>query len=351
MQTFLRRVVLSLLLLPVAAPVFSPRAAAADYVLRFASLNAADAPMHRDILEPLARQIEQESGGRIQIDLKPIGGFGKPADYFTMVERGDIEIAYAVQGYNADRFPQSTVMELPLMYNDSVSGTKAFWQLYQEGLLAKDYANVKILALFVLPPYGLFTVNRNVATLRDLRGLRMRTPSPTVGLALPRLGTIPIGLPVNALGENIAGGTIDAIAFGWDSLHTTQGAGDKTLEDMVKYLVDVNFAAPSLMVVMNKAKYEALPEDLRKIIDQHTGGDFSVELAKFREVNEAVAKARLRKDPAHVVVTLTPAQREEMRTIIAPVVADWANGLKKQGIDADRLLARAKELVGPASTN
>ena len=37
--------------------------------------------------------------------------------------------------------------------------------------------------------------------------------------------------------------------------------------------------------------------------------------------------------------------------MIAPVVIDWANGLKKQGVDADRLLARAKELVGAANTN
>jgi TRAP-type C4-dicarboxylate transport system substrate-binding protein len=351
MPTALRRFSLSLLVLSIASAIVSPGVAAADYVLRFASIYAADAPMHRDILEPLARQIEKESGGRIQIDLKPMGGFGKPADHFAMVERGDVEISFAVLGYNADRFLQSSVMELPLMYSDSVSGTKAFWQLYQEGLLAKDYADVKVLALFVLPPYGLFTVNRNVATLRDLRGLRIRTPSPTVGLALARLGTIPIGLPINVVGENIAGGTIDAIAFGWDSLHSTQGAGDKTLEDMVKYLVDVNFAAPTVIMAMNKAKYEALPEDLRKIIDQHTGGDFSVEIAKFREVNEAASKARLRKDPAHVVVALTPAQREEMRASVAPVVIDWANGLKKQGIDADRLLARAKELVGTASTD
>jgi TRAP-type transport system periplasmic protein len=78
--------------------------------------------------------------------------------------------------------------------------------------VAKDYADLKPLALFVLPPYGLFTVNRNVTALRDLRGLRVRTPSPTVGLALARLGTIPIGLPVNAIGDNLAAGTIDAVA-------------------------------------------------------------------------------------------------------------------------------------------
>jgi TRAP-type C4-dicarboxylate transport system substrate-binding protein len=342
--------VLSLLML-LSAAVVPPRASAADYVLRFAALNPTDAPMYRDILDPLARQIEKDSAGRIQVDLRPVGGFGKPSDFFAMMQRGDIEIAYTVQGYNADHFPQSTVMELPLLFKDSVTGTKAFWQLYKEGLLDKDYADVKILALFVLPPYGLFTVNRNIAALKDLRGLRMRTPSPTVGLALARLGTIPIGLPVNALGENIANGTVDAIAFGWDVLDSTQGSNGKTLQDQLKYLVDARFASPTLMVAMNKAKYEALPADLREIIDRHTGGEFSIKLATMRDANDAAAKERLGKDPAHVVIALTPEQREEMRKMIAPVVVDWANGLKKQGIDAERVLARAKELVAAANTN
>jgi TRAP-type transport system periplasmic protein len=345
-----RRFVSSLLLVLAAAGGSSP-ASSADFVLRFAVLSPADAPTYRDVLEPLARQIESESGGRIQVDLRPVGGFGKPADFLAMVERGDVEIAYTVQGYNADRFPQSTVMELPLLFNDSVTGTKAFWQLYKEGLLDKDYANVKILSLLVLPPFGLFTVDRKITALRDLRGLRMRTPSPTVGLALARLGTIPIGLPVNALGDNIANGTIDAVAFGWDVLDTTQGAGGKPLQDQVKYLVDARFASPALMIVMNKAKYEALPEDLRAIIDRHTGGEFSLRLAKLRDAGDTAAKQRLKTDPAHVVIALTPEQREEMRKMIAPVVIDWANGLKQQGVDADRLLARAKELVGAANTN
>lgn len=348
-----RRSLLSLLIL-FAAALGAPPASAADpeYVLRFATLFTAAAPIQHDLLQPWADQIEKDSDGRIHVDVQPMGAFGKPVEYANMVEKGDVEIAYAVQGYTPGRFPASSVMELPLLYPDSVTGTKAFWQLYQEGLLGKDYANVKVLSLFVLPPYGIFTVNRNVKELRDLRGLRIRTPSPTVGLALQRLGTIPLGLPVDVISENIGNGLIDAAAFGWDTPHTLNGFGDKkTMEDQLKYLVDANFAAPALMIVMNKAKYEAMPEDLRKIIDAHAGGDFSITFAKYRDEHEGLAKARLAKDPAHVVIALSSAQREDMRKLVAPVVADWAAGVKKQGIDADRLLARAKELVGAAHTN
>ena len=351
MSITLRRSGLSLVTMLAIALASAP-ASAADYVLRFASLFNNNAPILHDVLEPWAQQIEAESGGRIHIDLQPLGTFGKAVDYARMVEQGDVEIAYTVQGYTPGLFPETTVMELPLLYPDSVSGTKVLWQLYDEGLVAKDYAKVKVLGLFVLPPYGLFTVDRNVTSLRDLHGLRVRTPSATVGLALQRLGTIPIGLPVDVLGENIGNGLIDAVAFGWDTPRSTVGFGDKkTLEQQVKYLVDANFAAPTLMMVMNKAKYEAMPEDLRKIIDAHSGREFSVTFAKYRDEHEAAAKKRLAQDPAHVVIELSAEQREEMRKLVAPVIADWANGLKKQGIDADKLLARARELESAANTN
>ncbi|HUH84936.1 MAG TPA: TRAP transporter substrate-binding protein [Stellaceae bacterium] len=351
MSITLRRAGLSLVTM-LAITLASAPASAADYVLRFASLFSPNAPVQQDVLVPWAQQIEKDSTGRIHIDLEPLGTFGKPVDYARMVEKGDVEIAYTVQGYTPGVFPETTVMELPMLYPDSVTGTKALWRLYDEGLLAKDYANVKVLGLFVLPPYGIFTVDRNVTSLRDLRGLRVRTPSATVGLALQRLGTIPIGLPVDVLGENISNGLVDAVAFGWDTPRSTAGFGDKkTLEQQVKYMVDANFAAPALMMAMNKAKYEAMPEDLRKIIDAHSGHDFSMNFAKYRDEHEAAAKKRLAQDPTHVVIELSPEQREEMRKLVAPVVNDWAAGLKKQGIDADKLLARARELVSAANTN
>src|SRR5258708_4388627 len=120
---------LSVLAVAASAPV-----EAAEHVLRFATINALGTSSYDKVLEPFARAVEKESNGRLQVDLKPLGGYGKPTDLFNMVEKGDIEIASTVQGYNPGRFPQSSVMELPLMYDNAVSGTQAIWSLYKEGL-------------------------------------------------------------------------------------------------------------------------------------------------------------------------------------------------------------------------
>lgn len=317
---------------------------AAETVLRFATINAEATPAYKNVLEPFARKVAADSGDRMAVALKPLGGYGKPAELFAMVERGDIEIAATVQGYSSGRFPQSSVMELPLMYDTATGGTQAMWKMYQEGLLDKDYASVKVLGLYVLPPYGIFSAAKPIERLRDLRGMRVRTPSPTVGLALARLGMIPVGVPVNMIGHVLDAGTVDAITFGWDSLMTTAGADGKKLADQVKILVDAKFAAPALMVVMNKAKWDALPADMQAVIERHAV-DLTLGNARLRDAAEEVTRDRLRTDPNYTYVALTPQVRAEMEAAIQPAVADWKAAMARQGVDGERLYARARELV------
>ncbi len=330
--------------LAIAASTLPHAAAGADFVLRFGSINVEGTAVYEQVFKPFAEAVAKDSDGRIEVALKPVGGYGKPADLFNMVEHGDIEIASTVQGYNPGRFPQSSVMELPLMFDNSVNGTRAIMTMLHEGLLDKDYAAVKPLALYVLAPYGIFTTGRKMTELKDLRGMRVRTPSPTVGLALNRLGMIPIGVPVNLIGDAMAKGIVDAITFGWDSLTTTKNSDGKPLLSQISVLIDANFAAPAMMVVMNKAKWDSLPPDLQAVIEKNSA-NLATDNAKLRDEVEMTSRARLKADPQYSYIALTEAQHAEMERRIQPAVADWKQGMARAGIDGDRLYARARELV------
>lgn len=319
-------------------------ASAADYVLRMATISDAQTPSYAKVLEPFARAVERDSGGRIEVALKPLGNYGKPADLFNMVEKGDIEIANTVQGYNPGRFPQSSVMELPLMFDNAVAGSQALWGLYKEGLLDKDYASVKVLSLYVAPPFSIFTTGKKIASLRELRGMRVRSPGPTVGLALAKLGAIPLGIPVDMIGESIANGTVDAIAYSVDSALGTKGAGDKYVADQLSVLVDAAFASPAQMLVMNRAKWDSLPPDLQAVIEKNTP-PLLTDNPRIREEMEQAAKKKIQADPRYTFVALTEDQRAEMQRLVAPAIDDWKASMAKLGIDGEKLLARAHALV------
>jgi TRAP-type transport system periplasmic protein len=317
---------------------------AAEFTLRFGTINAEKTASYDDVLVPFSRAIEQDSGGRIEVALKPVGGYGKPAELFGLVEKGDIEIASTVQGYSPGRFPRSSVMELPLMFDNSVAGTRALMGLYKEGLIADDYNSVHVLALYMLPPYPIFTTGKKIQSVRDFRGLRIRTPSITGGLAFARLGAIPLGIPNNLIGETLENGIVDAMAYGWDSARTTKGYKDKYLIDQVSAALDEPFGSPALMVVMNKAKWDALPADLKAVIEKHAP-DLIDANAKLREQMEASSRKKIEADPHFTSLTLSAEQHENLQRIIAPAIDEWKAGMAKQGIDGDKLLKRARELV------
>lgn len=322
----------------------SAPAQAAEYTLRFGTINAEKTASYDDVLVPFSRAIEQDSGGRIEVALKPVGGYGKPAELFGLVEKGDIEIASTVQGYSPGRFPRSSVMELPLMFDNSVAGTRALMGLYKEGLISDDYKSVHVLALYMLPPYPIFTTGKKIQSVRDFRGLRIRTASITGGLAFARLGAIPLGIPNNLIGETLENGIVDAMAYGWDSARTTKGFKDKYLIDQVSAALDEPFGSPALMVVMNKAKWDALPADLKAVIEKHAP-DLIEANAKLRESMEQASKKKITADPRFTSVTLSAEQRDNVQRIIAPAIDQWKAGMAKQGIDGDKLFKRARELV------
>jgi TRAP-type C4-dicarboxylate transport system substrate-binding protein len=321
-------------------------AVAADITLRFGAINQSGTASFDEILVPFARGIEADSGGRRSTAMRPLGGFGRPVELLPMVEKGDIEIAATVQGYHPGRFPRTSVMELPLIFDTAEAGSDIFWSLYEEGLLNPEYDAFKVLALYSVPPYGVFvTADYKIASLRDLRGLRVRVASVTSGLALARLGMIPIGMPLNLMGQMLNDKLLDGISYGWDSTNSTVLFEKKTLAQQVSSMVDIGVAGPTLMVVMNRKAYEALAPELRRAIDTRAGRPFGQLSARLRDQAEAKSKDILTHSPDHHIVPLTDAERAEIKQRITPAYDEWIADMKRQNIDGAALLARARALA------
>jgi TRAP-type C4-dicarboxylate transport system substrate-binding protein len=253
-------------------------------------------------------------------------------------------MAATVLGYYPGRFPQTSVIELPLMFEDAVVGTKALATLFKENLLDKDYAPVKVVALYVVPPFALFTTGKKIVTLRDLRGLRIRVSSPTMGLALAKLGAIPLGIPANTISDAIAKGTVDGIAFSLDSTRGTKGADGKYLHEQLSVAVDLRFAAPAQMVAMNRAAWDAMPADLQATIEKCAAA-LVADGGRIRAEAEVSAAQKFQDDPRYTFVPYSRELHAEMQTALAPVYEVWQADMAKHGLEGERLLSRTRELV------
>src|SRR5215469_13739397 len=130
-------------------------------------------PTWSQMQQPWIEAVEKDSDGTLK--LQPFFG-NALADLFNVYDRvvsGVADIGNGVQGSIGGKFPGSSVVELPSDIN-AHEGAAAFWKLYQDGLIAKEYEGVKLLALFVYPQ-SFLNASKPVTRLDDAKGLRLAT--------------------------------------------------------------------------------------------------------------------------------------------------------------------------------
>lgn len=293
------------------------------------------------ILEPWARRVEEASGGKLKIQHYPsmqLGG--KPPHLADQVKDGVADIVWTVLGYTPGRFPQSEVFELPFMMTNAEAASRAFWQYAEANMMDKDFADYKIIAVHVHGP-GMIHSKAPIATVADLNGVKLRAPTRVTNKLFTKLGATPVGMPVPAVPEALSKGVIDATVIPWEV------TGALKVPELVKNHTEFGSASlytTAFMFAMNKAKYESLPDGLKKAIDSQSGEAASALFGKLMQ--EADGPSREKAAAAgNNIVTLTDAQVQAWRDAAAGIEAEWIGEMNGLGFDGKALVDQAKSLI------
>ena len=243
----------------------SAAAAAPEATLRFAHFMPANAWQHTELFQAWADSVAQASDGRIAVEVYPAQTLGKAPQGYDNARNGIAEVAWTVQGYTANRFPLSQLVELPGLFQTAEVGSCAFQQLYDSGVLDGEYADTHVLFVHTHGPGHLHTGRRAVTSLDDLKGLRIRRPTAVIGTLLEELGAEPVGLPAPAIYESAQRGVIDGFLLPWEAV-----AGFRA-DEVSDHHTEVGLYALAFVTTMNKGAYARLPDDLKAVIDAHSG--------------------------------------------------------------------------------
>lgn len=247
--------------LALAASAFAGAAAAQEVTLKFSHFLGPQSFFERDVAQPWKKRVEEKSGGKVKVEVfnasSPLGGVTKQA---SQVKEGAVDVALGLRGAEGDRFPGTSVIELPFLIRDSASGSQALWALFKSGALEAEYKDYKVLALFVHDPGLIHTTKTRVASLADLKGMRLRVPNKTVAAALQHAGAVPVVLQVNEVMPAVVKGELDGIVTNWANPLPD-------FNDHMKNHTDLKFYTSAFFIVMNKAKYESLPAEVRAAVD------------------------------------------------------------------------------------
>jgi len=342
-RSFIYSVVAGALALAALPPV---AASAQEVTLRLHQFLPPVATVPKLILKPWADGLAEASGGRIKIehfDGMSLGG--RPSDLMDQTIDGAVDMTMTLVGYTPGRFPRSEVFELPFMMTDPVAASRAYWAMVDSDFQQNEYASVKVLGAWVHGP-GVVHTAEPVEKLEDMQGRTVRGPTRVINSLLAELGAEPVGMPVPAIPEALSKGVINGAVIPWEVTPSLK------LTELVKNHTEFGgreaLYTAAIVLVMNKAKYDALPDDLRAILDAESGAKLSafaaeVMLAADKPGRDIAVAA------GNNIIQLDESETARWKEASKPVVARWVTEMDGLGIDGQALIDQASALIAENS--
>ena len=324
-----------------ASLVISTGAHAQDVTLTLHQFLPAQANVPKLILDVWADEVEADSEGRIKIERYPAMQLGgTPPELIDQAIEGVADIVWAVNGFTPGRFPRTEVFELPFMVSDARAASYAYWKMYQEHMKDTDFQDVVILGTWVHGP-GMLHTNEPVATPEDLEGMKIRGGSRMVSSLMEKIGAIPVGMPVTQIPEALSKGVIDGATIPWEVTTALK------IPELVNNHTE--FEGPAIynltfVLAMNKDRYDSLPDDLRQVIDDNSGLDFSIFAGGTMADADAPARAKA-VEMGNNIVTVSAEDAKAWEELARPVYDDWIADVAEKGIDGQALIDQARSLM------
>lgn len=318
------------------------RANAAEVTLKMHHFLPPVANGHSKFLAPWAKKVEAESGGRIKIDIFPAMQLGgTPPQLFDQARDGVADLVWTLPGNTPGRFPIIETFELPFTASKKAITNSLALQEFADANLQQEFREVKPIC-FWAHDHGLIHANKQVSTMDDLKGLKLRFPTRLAGEGLRALGATAIGMPIPQVPESLAQRVIDGAVVPWEVVPSIK------VQELVKFHTEIP-GSPTLytatfILAMNRAKYDALPADLKKVIDANSGAAAASAAGQVWD-EQAVLVSDMVKKRGNTITVLSADEAARWRKATEPVISAWQASMKDKGQDGGKLLETAKALL------
>jgi len=287
-------------------------------------------------------EVKKESNGEIDFEYFPAEQLGKAKDLLALTQSGVMDIGYVGASYVSDKLPLSSVGEMPEAFTTSCQGTKAFWEIAKPGgaLDEAEFApnGVRVLMVMVLPPYQVFTSNREITGLDSLKGLKIRSTGGAKELAAQLVGAVPIQIPAPDTRDALQRGTLDALLFPHSSILPYE------VTPFLKHATqDVNFGSFVVTYVISQSKWDQLDEKTQKILAE-VGEKATMHGCEVADRLDGEDKQKIA-DSGVKFVTLPEADQEKLQEILGTVSQRWAEDLDKKGKPGTKILEAFRDAL------
>jgi len=281
------------------------------------------------------QKIEKESGGRLKFEIYPNGQLvGPPNRQFDAARNGITDIAFCLHGVTPGRYPMTELANLPFTWpSDGVNlpeMAKRMTELAPK-YLAPEHQGLHILFMVMANPIVVWS-KVPIHTVADYKGKKIRYASITNKELLEAMGAVPLLVPPPESQDAIAKGIVEGATFPYEAGFAYQ------LGSVAPYAIEPPLASATFALVMNPAKYNSLPPDLRAILDKEAGVAGAMSFAKAWQDFEKFARGYFIKKGLKII-TMPPEEVAKMKALSKPIIERSLDKLEKEGKPAREFFA------------
>ena len=241
---------------------------AADYVMKIAAADPEPGPddYHYARTPQLAFEVEVEekSGGRIDVQFFWGSQLGKTENVLNLVRGGQVEAVVASEGHVAPYFPDVQILGLPYLFIDRQVAYEVFdgevGQMIADRMA--EEAGIRPMPWLENGGYRHYSANRPLETVEDLQGLKIRTMSNPVHMQIvSSLGASPTPIPWADLYTSLQTGVVDGQENALSTFRVPR------LEEVQKHIILDGHVYSILMIATSEKWLQSLPEDLRAVVE------------------------------------------------------------------------------------
>jgi TRAP-type C4-dicarboxylate transport system substrate-binding protein len=283
-------------------------------------------------MQAWAQEVNEKTDGGVTINITFSEGLFSSKDVGQAVKDGAVDLGWMYTSYYPGQFPLTDVTTVPFAgFGDPVVTTNALWDLYEKyPQLQQEWTNYgQLLDLYGNPGMLFASASKEIAKPADVNGLTVRTPAGLVTDYVKALGGAPVVMGPPDLYEAISKNNIQAYIF------EPAGITNFKLEEVTKYFTDLPIYDGAFGLVMNQAKFDALPQEYKDVILATTQKDGSLKAAQDFKDSAENAKTVIA-DAGGTWIEV--ADKDAWVTQAAPMQKAWPATITIDGFDAQAYL-------------
>jgi TRAP-type transport system periplasmic protein len=293
-------------------------------------------------LNQWCKEVEKRTNGKVTVRLYPGSTLTPPFQTYQSVVDGVVDIGDSVPAYTVGRFPLFSILwDGPFEYPGGLFLSKLSRDFYDK-FRPKEFDDVKIL-YFHANGEGVLHTKKPVTKIDTLKGMRIRTMGEN-SIIMAALGAAVVAMPMPEVYDALSKGVAEGVISNYATLRQWK------INEVTKYTTELKGTAFKAIfaVVMNKKKWNTIPPEHQKIIEQ-VGAEWSEKQSKLWDTMDAESKEWAVKQ-GHQIIQLPPEEHAKWAAKAEPYYGRYTTETKQKNLPGEEAVKFVRDYLKRAQT-